>query len=60
MAADETKEHVVTLEAELAEKKEWIKAKSKEIAKYAAEKEKNRKDIDKLKLKIGEHQHNLK
>merc|ERR1712142_1292520 len=57
---DETKEHVVTLEAELTEKKEWIKAKSKEIAKYAAEKEKNRKDIDKLKLKIGEHQHNLK
>ena len=50
----------MTLEAELAEKKEWIKAKSKEIGRHAAEKEKNRKDIDKLKLKIGEHHHNLK
>jgi len=57
---DETKEHVVALEGELSEKKEWIKAKSKEIAKHAAEKEKNRKDVDKLKLKMGEHNHNLK
>lgn len=59
-STDETKQNLATFEAELSEKKEWIKAKSKEIGKHAAEKEKNRKDIDKLKLKIGEHQHNLK